>query len=78
MFQLSENAKTLNQELGMRYIKSQHMSRFFQLFADYKSMVVGNLANSAYAFVKQGKTGNNGVDLHLTTALVAPKALEKT
>ena len=48
------------------------MSRFFQLFADYMSMVVGNLANSAFAFVKQGKTRNNGVDLHLTTALVAP------
>ena len=54
------------------------MSRFVQLFADYKSMVVENLANSAYAFVKQGKTGSNGVDLHLTTALVAPQALEKT
>ena len=48
------------------------MSRFFQLFADYMSIVVGNLENSVYAFVKQGKTGNNGVDLHLTTALVAP------
>ena len=56
----------------MRYIKNQHMSRFFQIFGDYRSIVVGNLANSAYAFVKQGKTGNNGVDLHLTTALVAP------
>ena len=33
--------------------------------------------NIKYVLVKPGKTGNNGDDLHLTSALVPPKALEK-
>ena len=35
-------------------------------------------ANKMFGFVKPGKTGNNGDDLHLTSTLVPPRALENT
>ena len=38
---------------------------------------VKKLQNSMHTLLKEGKTGNNGYDLHLTTTPVPPKAVEK-